>query len=135
MTLLSSMFSESPFAGKSLVPFLAGKKTYLMAATILGLGVLESLGVHVPVWILTLVGAGTVAAHKASIDRLASVIDDIGGLVTYTAAAQTASVVVAPPSATDKVHQVTQTPAYRSASETEQTEMLNESQSTTKQGN
>lgn len=134
MTIFSSLFTTktNPFANKALVPFLAGKKTYIMVAGIVICGVLESLGVQVPYWILGLVGGGTIAAHKASIDRIASVIDDVGNMVTYTAAAQTASVVVAPPSALDLVHRVSQTPEYQAAKETVKTDMLNQSQLTNK---
>lgn len=136
MSFLTKMFNSgtNPFKDKAVVPFLAGKKTYIMLGLIVACGVAEAFGYQVPMWLWTVLGAGTVAAHKASIDRIASVVQDLGGMVTYTAdqTSLTNARLSAVQSAVSQVKQATQTPAYETASEEKKTEMLNESQLTNK---
>lgn len=111
-----------PFTNKKFLPWADNHKTYIGAAAIIVLGVLQAFGIHVPDWVMWIAGGSTIAAHRASITGLAAAIDDIGSMVMYQNVGQPN------PTPYSEVHNVSIQPVYQAASEVNQTKMLNESQ-------
>lgn len=114
----------NPFTGKVLKPFMANKKTYIISFAIVVMGIFQALGIHVPDWAMWIAGGSGLAAHRASINGIASAVDDIGGMITEVSEATSDQVV----SATSKVIAVTATNEYQNATETGKTDLLNQSQ-------
>lgn len=119
-------------AGKSLLSLSAGYRTYLGVAMIIGLGAAQGLGVHIPDWLMWIVGGGTIAAHRQSITGLANAIQDIATMVTITAVPSTAIMTSSTPVATltseQKVAVVASSAAFKHATEQAKTVALNNSQ-------
>lgn len=68
--------------------FASNKKTYFVAALIVGTGVAGAFGVHIPEWILILFGGSALAAHRAAIGKVMAAaqssmaaVDDVLGII------------------------------------------------------
>lgn len=119
-----------------LISFTQNKKTYAVIAVGLVMGVIQGLddakviNFHVPVYldfILGLLGMGTLRhGVQASTEKTTA---DLAELIAQVMASVENPTVVQV-TAEGKVKQVVQTPAYGTATEEKQTEMLNESQLT-----
>lgn len=58
------------FMGRTLLSFADNKKTYLVAGAIVVVGVAQGLGYHIPDWVLWVLGAGGLSAHRNAVAQV-----------------------------------------------------------------
>lgn len=112
-----------------MLDFAKNKKTYAAVAVGLVIGVINALdsngvtAIHIPGWFNWIIGFCGLGALRAGVQNSAQqTTNDIANLFMLVRGQ------LDPSPAVIKVQQVAQTPAYNSASETEKTDLLNESQ-------
>lgn len=122
-------------SGRSLLSFASNKKTYFFAGGVVVCGVLQSMGVHVPDWLMFVFGGSAIIAHRASVTNLANAIDDIYLMVSQptpptitvipgVGTGATFTAVEPVRTAKEIVKEAAQSPTYKSLPEEEKTEEL-----------